>query len=72
MITAEHIKSARVTADESQAAFGARIGVDQSTVHRWETEGPPKRPLIQTALARALRELAKRPANATADSGASA
>lgn len=51
MITAEHIKAARSAAKESQAAFGGRLGVDQSTIHRWETDGPPARPIVQSALA---------------------
>ncbi len=41
MITGEQIKQAR--GRESQARFGARLGVNQSTVHRWEKYGPPVR-----------------------------
>ncbi len=41
MITGDQIKQARGT--ESQARFGARLGVNQSTVHRWEKYGPPAR-----------------------------
>jgi DNA-binding transcriptional regulator YiaG len=43
MFCAADIKKAREAVRESQAAFGARFGVDQSTVHRWETDGPPER-----------------------------
>lgn len=43
MISAAAIKKARETVRESQSAFGVRFGVDQSTVHRWETDGPPER-----------------------------
>jgi DNA-binding transcriptional regulator YiaG len=43
MLTASDIQRARKELGESQAAFAARFGVDQSTIHRWETEGPPKR-----------------------------
>jgi transcriptional regulator with XRE-family HTH domain len=41
MITATDVKTARKKLGESQAVFGARFGVDQSTVHRWETKGVP-------------------------------
>lgn len=57
MIEASHIKAARAAVKESQAAFGARFGVDQSTIHRWETDGPPRRPLVQNVLSRALKGL---------------
>ncbi|MGA0564141.1 helix-turn-helix domain-containing protein [Ancylobacter sp. VNQ12] len=60
-ITAEHIRAARTAANESQAAFGARFGVDQSTVHRWETDGPPIRPMVQTAIAAVVRPILEGP-----------
>lgn len=41
MITSEAIKTARERAGESQARFAERFGVNQSTIHRWETDGPP-------------------------------
>ena len=56
MITADTIRAARIAAKQSQAAFGIRLGVVQSTIHRWEAEGPPKRPLVQASIARALRD----------------
>lgn len=37
------MRSLRERLGESQAAFGTRFNVDQSTVHRWETEGSPVR-----------------------------
>ena len=40
-ITAETIKTARLKLGETQAAFASRFGVNQSTVHHWETKGPP-------------------------------
>ena len=43
MISAAQIKETRMALGESQAAFGQRFGVDQSTVHRWETDSPPRR-----------------------------
>lgn len=58
MITAADIQKARAAANESQATFGARFGVDQSTIHRWETEGPPFRPLVQAGIAAVLTALA--------------
>lgn len=52
------IRQARERVGESQAAFGARFGVDQSTVHRWETNGPPSRGPARKALERELAEIA--------------
>jgi DNA-binding transcriptional regulator YiaG len=43
MISAEQIKKTRMELGESQAVFGERFGVDQATIHRWETISPPKR-----------------------------
>ena len=37
------IRALRERLGESQAAFGDRFGVDQSTIHRWETKGCPRR-----------------------------
>lgn len=42
MISADKIKQTRLKLGESQAAFGDRFGVNQSTIHRWETEQPPQ------------------------------
>jgi DNA-binding transcriptional regulator YiaG len=42
MISPKKIKKARVELEESQAVFGQRFGVDQSTIHRWENENPPR------------------------------
>lgn len=49
------IRQAREKVGESQAAFGNRFDVDQSTVHRWETDGPPKRGPARRALERELK-----------------
>lgn len=49
---AQLIRRARELTGESQATFGARFGVDQSTAHRWETEGPPSRGPGRMALQR--------------------
>lgn len=51
---AQLIRKARELAGESQAVFGARFGVDQSTAHRWETEGPPSRGPGRMALQREI------------------
>ena len=55
MITGADVYAARKNLGESQAAFGARFGVDQSTVHRWEKYGVPNagttRMAIETILA---------------------
>jgi DNA-binding transcriptional regulator YiaG len=37
MIDGSEIKRARDRLGESQAAFAKRFGVNQSTIHRWET-----------------------------------
>lgn len=42
---------------ESQTAFAERFGVDQSTVHRWETEGLPKRGAARHAVQRLIEEV---------------
>jgi DNA-binding transcriptional regulator YiaG len=41
-INARTIRTARRRLGESQARFAARFGVHQSTLHRWETGGPPE------------------------------
>lgn len=56
---ADLIRKARDAVRESQTAFGARFGVDQSTVHRWETQGPPSRGPARKALERELAEIEK-------------
>lgn len=57
MITASHIRAARATVGESQGAFGARFGVDQGTISRWETRGPPTAAYVQVGIARVLDDL---------------
>ncbi|MEY9703749.1 DNA-binding transcriptional regulator YiaG [Bradyrhizobium diazoefficiens] len=47
---------------ESQAAFGARFDVDQSTVHRWETKGPPTRGPARRALESEISRIGARSA----------
>jgi DNA-binding transcriptional regulator YiaG len=57
MSTAEEIKAARNRLKESQAAFASRFGVDQATIHRWETEGLPKRGTARMAVENVLKDL---------------
>ena len=56
-MNAQLIREAREKVGESQAAFGGRFDVDQSTVHRWETEGPPSRGPARKALLQELRNI---------------
>lgn len=56
MVEAAEIKEMREALGESQAVFGARFGVDQSTVDRWENK-PPKRGPALLALQRLRDEL---------------
>jgi DNA-binding transcriptional regulator YiaG len=59
MLTADEIKQTREKLRETQAAFGARFGVDQSTVHRWETEGLPERGAARIAVESVLSNLSE-------------
>jgi DNA-binding XRE family transcriptional regulator len=65
MVTGEQVKQARSRLGESQAAFGARFGVDQSTVHRWESEGVPERGTTKIAVEHVLSGLPAETAPAT-------
>lgn len=57
MPTGADIKQTREFLGESQAQFGARFGVDQSTVHRWEAAGAPRRGPARVAIERMLNEV---------------
>ena len=62
MVSAKDIRTTRAKMKESQAAFGARFGVDQSTIARWEENGPPQRgpaKLAVTQIIEDLREVAQ-------------
>jgi len=59
-ITPQMVKAARERLGESQAAFAERFGVYQTTVHRWETEGPPARGAAGKAIERVLAEIEAR------------
>lgn len=56
-LTGADVRRARDLARESQAEFGARFGVDQSTAHRWETDGPPRRGPGRVALQREVEAI---------------
>jgi DNA-binding transcriptional regulator YiaG len=56
-ITPEMVKAAREGLKETQAAFAERFGVNQATVHRWETDGPPERGAAGKAIELVLAEL---------------
>ena len=58
MTTSDELKAVRETLGDSQAAFAARFGVDQSTVHRWETKGPPKRGAAKILIDQLLEQVA--------------
>jgi DNA-binding transcriptional regulator YiaG len=66
MPTGEQIKAARKDLNESQAAFGSRFGVDQATIHRWESKGLPKRGTARVAVEKLLDELEREVAEETA------
>ena len=51
------IRRARDRVGESQTAFGARFGVDQTTIHRWETKGPPSRGSARKAIEREISDI---------------
>lgn len=50
MITGEQIRAARDALGETQTVFAARFGVDQATVHRWETRGLPENGTARVAV----------------------
>ena len=51
------LKAAREAIGETQEAFSERFGVDQSTLHRWETVGPSERGPARTFIEKMLLEL---------------
>jgi transcriptional regulator with XRE-family HTH domain len=56
-MTANQIKKIREARGETQAEFGVHFGVDQSTIHRWETKGIPDHSMIRLAIKHVLSEL---------------
>lgn len=59
MVDSNSIKAAREKVGESQAAFGGRFGVDQSTIARWENGGIPTRGPARIAIERELAGINK-------------
>lgn len=57
MVSPEHIKRIRLALGENQTKFAKRFGVDQSTIHRWETYGVPDRGAAPIAVDRILKEI---------------
>lgn len=63
MITSDDIRRARQLRKESQWAFAAHFGVDQSTIHRWETVGVPDG-LVSIGIEKVLTDLTSHPQEA--------
>ena len=57
MIDASKIREIRAALGESQTAFAARFGLNQSTIDRWEDRGPPPDKLTQLAIEQILSEI---------------
>ena len=56
-MTGAEIRKVRESRGETQAEFGAHFRVDQSTVHRWETNGISDRGTTRPLIERVLSEL---------------
>jgi len=63
-MTGDQIKAAREQVGESQAEFGARFGVNQSTIARWEMNGIPDRGPTRMAVESILARIGRRHRNA--------
>lgn len=59
MPTSDQVKAARTRLGETQAAFALRFGVDQATIHRWETDGIPERGTARIAVEQILKGIAE-------------
>lgn len=57
MATSADIKRVRLARKESQEAFAVHFGVDQSTIHRWETVGVPDRGAAAVGIRKVLSDL---------------
>jgi DNA-binding transcriptional regulator YiaG len=62
-MTGREIKKIREDRHETQAVFGAHFGVDQSTIHRWETNGITDRGVTRLAIERVLLDLKSLPSH---------
>lgn len=63
MVDLNSVRAAREKVRESQADFGRRFGVDQSTIARWEGDGIPKRGPARIAIERELASINGVPAS---------
>ncbi|WP_458756652.1 helix-turn-helix domain-containing protein [Afipia sp. TerB] len=70
MATSDDIKRVRQLRKESQEAFGTHFGVDQSTIHRWETIGPPQRGAAAVGIGKVLSDLEAESADSETDAAA--
>lgn len=57
MITGPELKAIRDLLQERQSQFGARFGVDQGTISRWETGKPPRCGAARLTVERVIAEL---------------
>ena len=57
MAASDDMKRVRLDRKESQEAFAAHFGVDQSTIHRWETIGVPDRGAAAIGIRKILTDL---------------
>jgi DNA-binding transcriptional regulator YiaG len=57
MPSTDEIRTVRNLLGETQAAFARRFGVDQATIHRWETKGLPERGAARVAVKNVLATL---------------
>ena len=57
MASKDQIRAARKALNESQAAFATRFGVNQATVHRWETGELPIEGIIAHGVEAVLARL---------------
>lgn len=64
-LSGDDLRAARERLGESQAQFGERFGVDQSTIHRWETDGISDRGTTKLAVERVLADISSPPQSPT-------
>ncbi|MDE2107218.1 MAG: helix-turn-helix domain-containing protein [Patescibacteria group bacterium] len=56
-LIADQLRAAREKVGESQAEFAERFGVDQSTVSRWESMGPPVHGPVRRMIEQIMSEI---------------
>jgi len=62
-MTGAQIKKIRESRGETQVEFGEHFGVDQSTIHRWESNGITDRGVTRLAIERVLLDLKSLPSH---------